>query len=126
MSEPANVLVVAHQTAATAPLLEAVLERAARAPARVHLQWPSRPHALEGARAGLYRDEVIHAFEPDQGVLDVLGGESPRLSKESWALSDLTLLAPVPEPPAIYGIGLNYAKHVEETDNQPPEYPIVF
>ncbi len=29
-------------------------------------------------------------------------------------------------PGAIYGIGLNYAKHVEETGGQRPEQPIVF
>jgi acylpyruvate hydrolase len=81
---------------------------------------------LERPRAGVYRDDVVHAFEGDQGVVDVLAGEAPRLSKESWALDDLTLLAPVPDPGAIYGIGLNYAKHVEETGNQRPETPIVF
>jgi hypothetical protein len=47
MAEPANVLVVAHQTAATDPLLEAVRERAQRGPARFHLVVPSRPHGLD-------------------------------------------------------------------------------
>ena len=46
MSEPANVLVVAHQTAATAPLLDAVRERAARSPARFHLVVPRQPHGM--------------------------------------------------------------------------------
>jgi hypothetical protein len=47
MSEPANVLVVAHQTAATAPLLDAIRERAQRGPARFHLVVPRRPHGLD-------------------------------------------------------------------------------
>ena len=47
MPEPANVLVVAHQTAATEPLLDAVAERAAKSPARFHLVVPSRPHGLD-------------------------------------------------------------------------------
>ncbi len=47
MAEPANVLVVAHQTAATTPLLDAVRERAGRSPARFHLVVPSRPHGLD-------------------------------------------------------------------------------
>ena len=47
MAEPANVLVVAHQTAATEPLLQAVRERAQRGPARFHLVVPSRPHGLD-------------------------------------------------------------------------------
>jgi hypothetical protein len=47
MAEPANVLVVAHQTAATDPLLEAVRERAQRGSARFHLVVPRRPHGLD-------------------------------------------------------------------------------
>ena len=47
MPEQANVLVVAHQTAATAPLLDAVRERVQRGPARFHLVVPSRPHGLD-------------------------------------------------------------------------------
>jgi hypothetical protein len=46
MSEPANVLVVAHQTAATAPLLDAVRERAGRSPARFHLVVPQHAHGM--------------------------------------------------------------------------------
>ena len=46
MSEPAHVLVVAHQTAATPALLEAVRERAARGPASFHLVVPRRPHGM--------------------------------------------------------------------------------
>jgi hypothetical protein len=46
MSEPANVLVVAHQTAATGALLDAVRERAARSPARFHLVVPRQPHGM--------------------------------------------------------------------------------
>ena len=37
----------------------------------------------------------------------------------------LSLLAPV-EPKTIYGIGLNYRKHAEETKAKIPEHPIVF
>jgi len=46
MSEPANVLVVAHQTAATAPLLDAVRERAGRSPAHFHLVVPQHAHGM--------------------------------------------------------------------------------
>jgi hypothetical protein len=41
------VLVVAHQTAATAPLLEAVRTRAAQGPVSFHLVVPSQPHGLD-------------------------------------------------------------------------------
>lgn len=44
----------------------------------------------------------------------------------SFALAEVTLLAPVPEPRAIFGIGMNYADHVAELSATPPEAPIVF
>jgi hypothetical protein len=43
-SSTANVLVVAHKTAATPALLDAVRERAARGPARFHLLVPNPHH----------------------------------------------------------------------------------
>ena len=46
MPEPANVLVVAHQTAATAGLLDAVRERAQRGPATFHLVVPQQAHGI--------------------------------------------------------------------------------
>jgi hypothetical protein len=46
MSEPAHVLVVAHQTAATPGLLDAVRERAARSPATFHLVVPQQAHGM--------------------------------------------------------------------------------
>lgn len=46
MSEPAHVLVVAHQTAATPRLLDAVRERAQRSPARFHLVVPRQAHGM--------------------------------------------------------------------------------
>jgi 2-keto-4-pentenoate hydratase/2-oxohepta-3-ene-1,7-dioic acid hydratase in catechol pathway len=76
--------------------------------------------------AGVFRDDLVTAFEGGQRVVDVLAGQHPRLSKDSWSLDELTLLAPVPEPPTIYAIGLNYAKHIEETGGQKPDAPIVF
>jgi hypothetical protein len=46
MAEPTSVLVVAHQTAATQPLLDAVRERAQRGEARFHLVVPRQPHGM--------------------------------------------------------------------------------
>jgi hypothetical protein len=46
MPQPAKVLVVAHQTAATQGLLDAVHERAERSPARFHLVVPRTPHGM--------------------------------------------------------------------------------
>ena len=44
--QPASVLIVAHQTAATPGLIEAVRARAAQGPARFHLVVPRRPHGM--------------------------------------------------------------------------------
>ena len=46
MPEPANVLVVAHQTAATPPLLDAVREGAARSSATFHLVVPQHARGM--------------------------------------------------------------------------------
>ncbi len=46
MPEPVSVLVVAHQTAATPGLLEAVHERAERGPSKFHLVVPRMPHGM--------------------------------------------------------------------------------
>ena len=77
--------------------------------------------------AGEIEGEQVHAFAGDLRVVDVLAGAAPRLLRAgSWPLSDVTLLAPVPAPGAIYAIGLNYATHIEETGGEKPEWPIVF
>lgn len=46
---------------------------------------------------------------------------APRL-----ALADVTLLAPIPRPGKLLGIGLNYADHINETGWEKPEYPTFF
>jgi 2-keto-4-pentenoate hydratase/2-oxohepta-3-ene-1,7-dioic acid hydratase in catechol pathway len=78
-------------------------------------------------RAGVVEGDRIIALQDGQMVVDVLAGQpARRVEGAEWALDEVTLLAPVPDPPAIYAIGLNYAKHVEETGGTKPEVPIVF
>jgi len=64
MSEPASVLVVANQTAATPGLLDAVRERAERGPARFHLVVPRMPHGMDK-----YVDPEHHGGGDAQAVL---------------------------------------------------------
>jgi acylpyruvate hydrolase len=60
-------------------------------------------------------------------VLDRLAsGDRTPADGARHALVDVTLLAPVPRPRAIFGIGLNYAEHARETGKEPPEAPMVF
>ncbi len=84
---------------------------------------PEHSHPL----AGEVIDDRVVAFADGLTVVDVLA-RPDRASRadESWPLADVKLLAPVPEPGTVYAIGLNYAKHIEETGTQRPETPIVF
>jgi len=77
-------------------------------------------------RAGEVAGEEVRAFAGSTTVRDVLAGETPSAGGERWPLEQVTLLAPLDPPGTIYAIGLNYAKHVEETGNEKPEQPIVF
>ena len=79
-------------------------------------------------RAGEVRGEQVVAYADERfTVLDRLRDPgAPTADGPSFALSDVTLLAPVPEPHAIFGIGLNYADHISETGGTAPETPLVF
>jgi acylpyruvate hydrolase len=77
--------------------------------------------------AGEIEHEQAHAFASGTTVQAVLAGRAaPERTGESWPLDQVALLAPVLEPGSVYGIGLNYAKHVAETGATAPETPIVF
>jgi acylpyruvate hydrolase len=78
-------------------------------------------------RAGLVAGDRVRSFGGADGVRDALAsGRTPAPDGGDWALDEVTLLAPVPHPGTVYAIGLNYAKHVEESGRTPPEQPIVF
>ena len=77
--------------------------------------------------AGEIDDGRVTAFEDGATVLGRLSsGDRSPAGGEAWPLEEVTLLAPVPEPRAIYGIGLNYAAHAAETGREKPEAPMVF
>jgi 2-keto-4-pentenoate hydratase/2-oxohepta-3-ene-1,7-dioic acid hydratase in catechol pathway len=90
------------------------------------------PPGSDTPRAGEVRgehgDERVYAHaQEDLTVLDRLADpEAAPVEGPSWALAEVTLLAPVPEPRAIFGIGLNYADHVRETGGEAPAQPLVF
>jgi len=79
------------------------------------------------ARAGEVRDGVVVAFTDGLTIRERLEtGDLAPADGEEWPLEAVALLAPVPEPRAIYGIGLNYAAHADETGSGRPQVPIVF
>jgi acylpyruvate hydrolase len=85
---------------------------------------PGREQPISGEVRG---DEVI-AFADGSSVRDRLasGVVTTGADGERWPLEEVSLLAPVPDPGAIYCIGLNYARHAAETGADLPERPIVF
>jgi hypothetical protein len=73
MSDPVNVLVVAHQTAANDALLDAVRRRSQQGPARFHLVVPRRPHGMH---------KVVDPIEAgEREAQAVLGDALPKLSE---------------------------------------------
>jgi hypothetical protein len=88
MSEPAHVLVVAHQTAATSGLLDAVRERAQRSPASFHLVVPQQAHGMHKVV-----DPQDAGVDEAQRVLD---HALPRLSEAAG--SEVTGSIGDPEP----------------------------
>jgi len=85
------------------------------------------PSAADAPVAGEVRGDQVVAFADGSTVLDRLAsGDRTPPDGPAYALADVTLLAPVARPNALYGIGLNYVKHAAETGGTPPESPIVF
>jgi acylpyruvate hydrolase len=84
------------------------------------------PPGGDGPRAGEVRGDEVIAFESGTVLDRLASGDRAPAAGAAHALADVTLLAPVPRPRAIFGIGLNYAAHAAESGQQPPEFPIVF
>src|SRR3712207_6665699 len=83
------------------------------------------PSGASEPMAGEVRGDDIFAFEGT--VLERLAsGDRTPARGEAFPLADVTLLAPVPRPRAIFGIGLNYAAHAQEGGREAPEAPVVF
>jgi hypothetical protein len=77
MSESVHVLVVAHQTAATDSLLDAVRRRAQQGPARFHVVVPRRPHGMH---------KVVDPTEAGEREAQLVLDEAlPRLSEAAGA-----------------------------------------
>ena len=84
----------------------------------------------EAPLAGSVVGDRVDAFADGVRVVDVLSSgarvDASAGPSRSWALSEVTLLAPVPEPGTVYAIGMNYASNVAEMGGEPPEAPVVF
>lgn len=81
----------------------------------------------DGPVEGEVRDDEVVAFDDGSTIRDRLatGDETPA-GGAATPLSEVTVLAPIARPGAIYGIGLNYSEHAAETGSDVPDAPIVF
>ncbi len=92
-------------------------------------------------RLGVRTDDgVVDLGQADSGLptemVALLSGGPPMLDRVAaavdgfggrpWSETEIELLAPIINPPKIFGIGENYAAHAVETGNTPPENVIVF
>jgi 2-keto-4-pentenoate hydratase/2-oxohepta-3-ene-1,7-dioic acid hydratase in catechol pathway len=79
-------------------------------------------------RAGEVRGGRVYAYAQEElTVLDrLIDPEAAPVEGRSWALEEVSLLAPIAAPRAIFGIGLNYSDHVAEMGGEAPERPLVF
>ena len=77
-------------------------------------------------RAGEVRGDEIVAFTAGSVLDRLASGDRTPADGAAHALDEVRLLAPVPQPRVIFGIGLNYAKHAAETGAELPETPMVF
>jgi 2-keto-4-pentenoate hydratase/2-oxohepta-3-ene-1,7-dioic acid hydratase in catechol pathway len=77
-------------------------------------------------QAGEVRGEEIVAFASGTVLDRLASGDRKPAGGGAFALADVTLLAPVPRPPAIFCIGRNYAAHIAELGSERPQKPLVF
>ena len=77
-------------------------------------------------RAGEIRGDAVVEFGSGSVQDRLASGDRSPADGAEHALDSVRLLAPVPRPRAIFGIGLNYAAHAAEQGRELPEFPIVF
>jgi acylpyruvate hydrolase len=76
--------------------------------------------------AGEVQGDRIIAFGSGSVLDRLASGDLTPADGKDYALDEVSLLAPVQRPRAIFGIGLNYAAHAAETGKDLPEQPMVF
>jgi 2-keto-4-pentenoate hydratase/2-oxohepta-3-ene-1,7-dioic acid hydratase in catechol pathway len=92
----------------------------------------------EIARCGLVSGQSVHDLSSagyGSALGFVEGGEAALARAEAlltegggtlFPLDDVTLLAPIPRPPRVFGVGLNYAEHAAESKMETQAVPTIF
>jgi 2-keto-4-pentenoate hydratase/2-oxohepta-3-ene-1,7-dioic acid hydratase in catechol pathway len=84
------------------------------------------PPGNEDPRGGEVRGDEVVSFDGETVLDRLASGDRSPAAGTAYPLADVTLLAPVPRPRAIFGIGRNYAAHAAELGNVLPDAPMVF
>jgi 2-keto-4-pentenoate hydratase/2-oxohepta-3-ene-1,7-dioic acid hydratase in catechol pathway len=77
-------------------------------------------------RAGEVRGAEIVTFSAGTVLDRLASGDRTPADGPAHELARVSLLEPVPRPPAIFCIGRNYAAHIAELGSEKPEKPLVF
>jgi 2-keto-4-pentenoate hydratase/2-oxohepta-3-ene-1,7-dioic acid hydratase in catechol pathway len=77
-------------------------------------------------QAGEIRGDEVVAFTQGSVLDRIRSGDRTPASGEAHPLAKITLLEPIPRPPAIFCVGRNYADHIAEMGSEKPEKPLVF
>src|SRR3954470_11841351 len=77
-------------------------------------------------RAGEIRGDDVVAFTSGTVLDRIATNDRTPATGEVYPLADVTLLEPIPGPPAIFCVGRNYADHIAEMGNEKASKPLVF
>jgi 2-keto-4-pentenoate hydratase/2-oxohepta-3-ene-1,7-dioic acid hydratase in catechol pathway len=85
-------------------------------------------HKYGAVRGGVLAGETIRSLPQNGGdeVLSYIASGGIAAPGEEFALSEVTLMAPLRRPPRIFGIGLNYREHAAESKMAVQSVPTVF
>src|SRR5271169_1455481 len=76
-------------------------------------------------QAGVLSGDKVNGLGMD--MLSVIAaGKTPLSTGLSYNLAEVTLLAPIPRPPKLICVGLNYRDHAAETKLEIPKVPTIF
>src|SRR5579863_2529471 len=69
--------------------------------------------------------EMVELLVGGQGALE-RAAQAHRTGARRFGLEQVQLVAPVPRPPKVLAMGMNYAAHVAEMGREPPEHQVWF
>ncbi len=79
-----------------------------------------------GVHHGVLAGDRVRIHPTATSAMELAMNAAAHPAGEEVALSEVTLLAPVPRPGKVVCIGLNYRDHAAEGGNAIPDYPSVF